>query len=133
MINGNDIMIFWAPADSQASPTLIGATRSNEGQSNCEMIEVASPTTGQWREFIAGRKDWQVNASYLVTAATGVLDLLKVGNEYKIQYRDRNGSTILQGNAILQACTISSIRGNIANGSFQFVGNGALTDQSPSS
>lgn len=119
MINGNDILIY---KDGVA----IAATRSNEAQTNCEMIEKASPTTGQWREFIAGRKDWSVNASFLASAVSNIQGLLTAGTPCVISFRDRSGNILLSGNAVCQQATYSAIRGNIANGTFIFVGNGEL-------
>ena len=123
-MNGNEILIY-----QNGLP--IAATKSNEVQNNCETVEISSPTTGQWRQFIPGRKNWSVNTSYLVTQAADISDLLHVGDTVILQFRNRSGSAILQGSAIVQTCTITAIRGNLAQGSFVFLGSGELANAGP--
>ena len=104
--------------------TAVAAARSCEVSVEAETIEVSSPSTGEWRSFIAGRKSWSVSCSYLVQApgterpqaGTSVLLSLTL-----------NGSTVLQGYAIVRACRISADIGSVAKGTFEFVGNGVLS------
>ena len=44
----------------------IAAAKSCELQVSCDDIEISSPTSGQWREFIADRKEWAVTTNHLV-------------------------------------------------------------------
>ena len=120
-MNGNYILLY---LDGVA----IAAVKSNTIKSKCDAIETASPSTGEWKTYIAGRKDWQMTTSYLVVADTGVRDLLKVGTTYTIKVKGRNSAdaTGVHGTAILSACDITATRGNLVQGSFQFTGNGAL-------
>ena len=121
--NGNDILIY-------RGNTLIAGTRSNEITTNAETIEVSSAINGQWKTFIAGRKDWSVTVNYLVPAVTNVSDLLTVGTSYTISVRTRSGSTVtsrLSGTAILKTCKITATKGNLIQGSFQFAGSGPLS------
>ena len=121
--NGNDILIY-------RGNTLIAGTRSNEITTNAETIEVSSASNGQWKTYIAGRKDWGVAVNYLVPAVTNVSDLLTVGTSYTISVRTRSGSTVtsrLTGTAILKTCKITATKGNLIQGSFQFVGSGPLS------
>ena len=53
-ILGNNILIY-------RNGTAIAGTVSNEIQSGAELIEISSPTSGQWKEYIAGRKNWSIN------------------------------------------------------------------------
>jgi predicted secreted protein len=93
------------------------------------MIEVTNPNSAQWRQFLAGRKQWTVNTAFLVLSASDTQKLLNIGTTYTLQFRDRSGSSILQGQAILKTCKISAVRGNLATGSFAFQGTGSLTNQ----
>lgn len=130
MINGNNIFIS---LDSNATTTPFAATKSNEIQTECETIEISSPTIGNWRQYITGRKEWSFTVSWLVGEQSKVSQLLNIGNSYTITICGRAGSTatsILQGSAILKTCKITATKGNLCTGSFQFVGNGALAEPS---
>ena len=122
-MNGSNIIITKKVGNDYVA---IAATKSNEVQVDCDIIEIASPDTGVWTTRIAGRKDWSLNLSYLVTAGTGVADLLQVGTEYDIRIQDRDGTNYVGGKAILKTCKQTASIGNLVQGSFQFVGNGAL-------
>ena len=49
-----------------ANGVAIAAAKSCELQVSCDDIEISSPTSGQWREFIADRKEWAVTTNHLV-------------------------------------------------------------------
>jgi len=119
--NGNDIIIL-------RNSTAIAGTRTDKVNTNADLMEVASSTTGQWKEYIAGRKDWSVNVSWLVVADSDMLDLLSIGTTYTLQIggRSATNANTLTGSAILKVCEVVSTRGNIAQGSFSFQGTGAL-------
>lgn len=118
--NGNTLLVY-------LGSSAIAGTKSNEIQCGCETIEVSSPTQGQWRSFIVGRKEWSVNVSYLVAAATDVgNNILRVGQTYTLRMYNRTGTLILLGQAICTTCKITATRGNLITGSFVFKGNGAL-------
>ena len=127
-MNGNNIIIT-------QGGLAIAATRSHEIQVESELIEISSPTSGVWREYIAGRKDWSVNVNVLVlgTAATqsatssNITDVLKVGNRYTLVIKDRSNTYSMTGDAILTVCRQTYTRGNLVQGTFQFKGTGALT------
>lgn len=131
MINGNNIFIS---LDSNATTTPFAATKSNEINTECETIEISSPTIGDWRQYIAGRKEWSFTVGWLVVACgTNIKNsleaLLEVGKSYTITICDRVGSTAtarLTGTTICTQARITAARGNIAQGSFSFRGNGAL-------
>lgn len=126
--NGNNILVY-------AGSTLIGCTKTNEIQTGCETIEISSPNQGAWRNYLVGRKEWSINVAYLVTdssalaisGGTGVKDLLQVGNSFTLSIKRRGHSSAdLSGSAILKSVKITATRGNLVQGSFQFVGNGSL-------
>ena len=117
-MNGNNILVY-------LDGTAIAGLRSNELQTEADVVEIASPTTGAWRSHIAGRKEWSVSAGWLVTVHTDIAKALSVGTSYTLRFGFRDGSG-LSGSAILTTCNITATRGNLVQGSFQFKGCGAL-------
>jgi predicted secreted protein len=128
--NGNNVLIY-------TNNHIIGGTRSSEIQTDGDTIEIASATQGAWREFMAGRKNWSITVNYLVapdtsalsiSGGTGLKDLLQVGNTFTLKIYKRGATAVvLQGNAILKTVKITATRGNLIQGTFQFVGNGSLS------
>jgi hypothetical protein len=123
-MNGNNIYIM-------CDGVIIAGTKSNEITSDTELLEVSGPKSGRSREYTIGRDEWGFTTSFLVLSNEHIKDLLKKGTTYDIQVVARNGSSstgLLQGKAILKNCKMTFTRGNLAQGSFQFVGNGPLED-----
>lgn len=119
-INGNNILIY---IDGAA----VAGTKSNEVQSNRELIEIASPTSGEWREFITGRKDWGFTVSWLVSSHSDIQQLLLSAGVVTVRIVGRGQSLGLTGRAIVQSCKMTFTRGNLAQGSLQLKGSGPLT------
>ena len=106
----------------------VGAARTDEIQVDGEQIEIASKTSGKWRQFLAGRNTWSVQTSYLVTAASDIRELLKVNTTVRLRI---GGSTMatgdyLTGYAIIKTQKLTAPIGGLANGTIVFLGNGAL-------
>ena len=122
--NGNNILIY-------KDGSVIAATKSNEMQTSCDTIEISSSSQGVWRQYLIGRKDWSVTTNFLVPAASNVWDLLRAGESCTVAFYARNGATltkILEGSAFITNVKITATRGNLAQGSFSFKGNGPLND-----
>ena len=119
---GNNIIVFM---NGQA----IAGTKSDEIQVDCETIEIASATDQAWTHYISGRKSWSLTVGWLVLANTDVRKALLVGSSVtiKIKGRGESDSNGVTGAAILKTVKITATRGNLAQGSFAFVGNGPLT------
>lgn len=124
-MNGNTILIYRG-STVVAATSLEGVT-SHTVDSDCETIEKASAEQQDFKEYVAGRKGWSIDVSYLVLSAAGIADPLTVGTTYYLVNRDRAGSTKIVGQAILQQCKQTYTRGNLVSGSFRFQGTGALT------
>jgi len=118
---GNNILVY-------LNGTAIAGTKSNEIQTECDMIEVTNQNSAQWRQYLAGRKNWSVSTGFLVLAGADIKKLLNVGTTYTLRFRDRAGSNIIEGQAILKTCKISATRGNLATGAFSFQGSGELAE-----
>ena len=119
---GNNIIVYM---NGQA----IAGTKSDEIQVDCETIEIASATDQGWAHYISGRKSWSLTVGWLVLANQDVRKALLVGSTVTIKIKGRGESDAngLSGSAILRTCKITAVRGNLAQGSFAFVGNGPLT------
>ena len=121
-INGNNILVY-------KGSTVIAGVKSNEISCDCELIEISSPSTGSWKQYIVGRKEWSLTVGYLVLSSVGVRELLNVGTSYslKIKGRSDSDSNGVSGTAYMKTCKITATKGNLVQGSFQFVGTSALT------
>ena len=119
---GNNIIVFM-------NGTAIAGTKSDEIQVESDTIEVASETDQDWVHRIAGRKSWSLNVGWLVLANQDVRKVLLADSVVTIKIKGRGESDAngLSGSAILRTCKVTAIRGNLATGSFAFVGNGPLT------
>ena len=120
--NGNNILIY-------VGGRLVAGTRSDEIQTDCGLIEISSPSNGEWAAYIAGRKSWAFSQSWLLPAASDLSRLLQVGQTVTIRILGRGASTGLTGTAIVRTCKITNTLGNLANGSFAFQGTGPLTQE----
>lgn len=127
-MNGINIYI----ALGQSTDPIAGA-RSDEIQTGCDAIEIASASEQQWREFVAGRKEWSVSVDWLLGTGRSLTDLLSVGQSYTLNIVSRSGSSgsaVLSGRAIMTQCRIRATTGNLVQGSFQFKGATALNASS---
>ena len=109
---GNNIIVYM---NGQA----IAGTKSDE-------IQV---TDQDWVHQIAGRKSWSLNVGWLVLANLDVRKVLLAGSAVTIKIKGRGASDAsgVTGAAILKTVKITATRGNLAQGSFAFTGNGPLT------
>lgn len=124
---GNNIYISVGVGTSSS---IIAGTKTNSIKVGAEMIEVSSPLSDKWKEFIAGRNEWSFTVGYLVLQDSQVLDLLNVGTKVNIQVVGRNGTSavvLLQGEAFIKEFDMNLTRGNLAQGSCSFQGTGPLT------
>ena len=115
---GNNILVYM-------NGTAIAGTKSDELQVDCDTISVASATDQDWEH---GRKKWSLSVGWLVLANEDVRKVLLAGSSVTIKIKGRGAadSSGVTGAAILKTCKISAVRGNLATGSFAFVGNGPL-------
>ena len=108
--------------------TAIAGAKSCEISIKGDQIETASPTTGEWRDFIAGRKEWSVTCGHLIPASGTPLksNAAMVNTVVTLTIEtDMTGDT-LTGQAIVDTWRASGTVGNLATGTFQFRGKGAL-------
>lgn len=120
-LKGNNILIY-------SNNVAIAGTRTDEIQTECEMLEISSPDTGTWRTYLAGMKGWSISVGFLVSTNSELKKLLQIGTTFPLTIHDRTGTAILGGNAICTKCNVKATRGNLVQGSFSFKGDGELID-----
>lgn len=119
---GKNLKIL-TPANDGYSSIIAGA-KSCEISVDGEQIEISSPGDGQWRNYLAERKGWQVSVGYLLAAGTFPTEAAMVNTTVTLVVSD--GTTMMQGQAIVKSWKATGNIGNLANGSFVFLGTGAL-------
>lgn len=127
---GNDIIMIASSTDDSSASTIVAATKSHDITVTCDTIETASPTQGQWREYLAGRKEWELSTSWLLVSQGFNTQMLKPGYTYSITIGQRATPTIsnsLTGNVICTQAHITATRGSLVQGSFKFKGTGTLS------
>ena len=119
--NGNDILVYM-------NGVAIASARSAEVRVDGELLEVASPTQGDWREFLAGRKEWDVQVGYLVVANADLAKLVTVNQKVTLTINGRNAGDTpgLTGTAFIRTAKQTYTRGSLIQGSFAFQGSGPL-------
>lgn len=122
--HGKDIIIY---RDGVA----IAGTRSNESESQADLIQKSSPNTAEWKEYVAGDKSWMMQTNFLLPAVSNIEEMLNVGNTYTLLF-GATGQTDatkhgLAGTAILRQYRITATLGNLVQGTFVFQGTGELT------
>ena len=126
MIHGINILLT-------INGAVVGAMKSCSLTFDAEVMEVSSPTTGTFKQYIVGRKSWKLSSGYLVT--TVKTNLMKVGTSVTVKFGVRDDSQsdhisttdFVTGTAIVTACRIDGTVGSLATGSFEFVGSGTLS------
>lgn len=84
IIHGGEIFI--TNTDGTA---FVYAAKSCEINAQCEMLEVSSPQSGKWRSWLAGRCQWSVGISHLVTSIPGLFP--KLGDSATIYVKGVEG------------------------------------------
>lgn len=119
MINGQKILLY-------LNGNALAASKSAELSYSCDTIESASPSSGTSRDYVAGRTDWSITASWLVPSSADMkTQILRVGQTYTIRHGD--SGNYLTGSAICVECRVDAAWGSLVKGSFKFKGTGPLT------
>lgn len=121
VIHGRNLIIM-------VGGTAIAGAKSCEINVDGEQIETASASTGTWRTFLAGRKEWSVSCGFLIPASDTPLksEVAMVNTTVTLTVQSGLSGDTLTGSAIVKAWKASGTIGNLSQGSFQFRGNGAL-------
>lgn len=127
-MTGKDIKLVLLQGGTALASTAI---KSHDIEAQAEMIERASATQQEWKEYVTGHKGWKVTASYLLLTSSKVTDLLYVGQTFDVQLKVGE-VTLLTGQVLTQSVKHTATIGNLAQGSFSFLGNGPLSTVSSS-
>lgn len=120
---GKNLQIL-KPVSGGYSP-IIAAARSCEINIDGDQLEVSSPNDGAWQHFVAGRKGWSISVGYLLGAGTFPTEAAMVNTTVTVVVYD--GTTKMQGSAIVKSWHATGNLSNLATGSFVFLGNGPLS------
>lgn len=115
-IKGTDLIVT-------VDGTAIAAAKSCDIDISSETIEVSSPSQGTYKHYIAGRKTWTVTTNHLVLAVGN--NAAMVGTTVTLVF-GVEGSDTITGTAVVTKWKCTGTRGNLAQGSFQFQGTGAI-------
>lgn len=136
---GKDIIVFIG-ADEQHLAAIAAGTECSL-EMDAELLEKASPTTGQWKEYKTKRKGWSVSASVMLDSANKDVLAGLLGGETFISFeynptplegittdRVHNASAYIcyKGNAICNKVQINAKHKDMVTASVSFQGNGAL-------
>ena len=121
MKKGNDLIV-------SVDGVAVAASKSCTVETGCQTKEAGMKGTGCWKQYVAGRKDWEVSASWLVGDSTKIKSLLsRTGQRVRLSWKMRDdASDTMGGDALVTVCKVSGTRGNLVQGSFTFKGTGAL-------
>lgn len=118
VIHGRDLII-------SLNGTAIAAARSCDISVEDDMIEVTSPSSGRAKAYRAGRYGWTVDVSCLVLSPDMV-----ISTGQQLTFSCKVGSTTyLTGSVIRKGSKITGSVGNLAQGSYSFIGTGPLSAQ----
>jgi len=121
-IKGQDLLI-------SLNGTVIAAAKSCDIEVDCDLPEVSSPNSSEYRSFRAGRKSWRVSVNHLIpTTGLAVLNVKNVGTSYtlKAYVRDNPSVDSIEGTAFLKTARRTGTWGNLVQGSWIFQGSGDI-------
>ena len=104
----------------------VAGARSCTISTDAETIEKASATNAKAREYLPGRTGWQVSCSHLVVDSQYISLPLSVGMVVDVQLVHKDTGIGLKGTAIIKKCDMTMTLGNLAQGSLNLLGTGAL-------
>jgi len=121
VILGKNIFIY---NGATGTTKLIAAAKSCTISKKIDLIEKASSTQADAKEFTTGRYEWDVAIDHLVSSGAPFEGLLAVGQTYTISVVI--GETRKTGSVICQQADISGPVGGLGKGNVKFKGTGRL-------
>ena len=123
-MTGKDIIVILSQNNVAMASTCI---KSQDIKVDADMMEKASQTQHEWKEYAAGRKGWQLSINYLVLTSTKILDLLLAGGTFTVTMRESGTQTGgVTGTALLRSVGQVFTVGSLAQGNFSLLGSGPL-------
>jgi predicted secreted protein len=136
-LKGREVMIF--TGDSHATTQAVGCSTACELEISCDAIEISSPSSGQARDYLAGRTGWRMSLDKLLLLPD-FYDGIKVGTKIVVWFaysinskegispEDRFAAHYYEGAALVTRWVCSAKNGDFASGTFEFLGCGPLSD-----
>lgn len=121
-IKGQDLLI-------SLNDTVIAACKSCDIEADCDLLEVSSPSSSDYRTYRPGRKSWRVQVNHLIpTSGLGVLTVKNIGTSYTLKAYVRGNPSVdkIEGTAILKTARRTGTWGNLMQGQWSFVGSGDI-------
>ena len=114
--------------------TPIACAKSGSLNEQKDMLPVASPTSGKWKENLPGRREWSVSVDALITTTAENLNTLQSAydNDTLLTLRiyDTQYGYNRTGTAYIQSLNVVAQEGSLAKLTATFVGTGSLTNYS---
>lgn len=111
---------------------IVAKARSCQLNVQCDVTEIASATSGNWKQFLAGRKEWEIDVTTFVDVVKTGYEL--VGQTVTVEFGQVSASSRadlstdkLSGSAIVTMYAIGGEVKGLATSQMKFKGNGALT------
>lgn len=112
--------------------TIIACAKSCKLNVTCDLTEIASPTSGTWKQWLAGRKEWDMDLTKFVSVIRYGYNL--VGQTVTVEIgqvlssdRTELTSDKLTGTAIVTAYALSGEVKGLSTAQFQLKGSGSLS------
>lgn len=116
MIKGSNIKVY------QWGNVIAHATSCNI-RTNSDVLESSSATSERAKKYLAGRTDWQVSITKLVSNMTN--DFVMVGNTYPISFMVSD-TDMVTGMAICLEVSGTFTNGKLSTAYCKFIGTGEL-------
>jgi len=117
MIHGRELKIY-------KNGEAIACSTSCNYEANAEVIEVASATSANAKEYIVGKQSWTVENSSLFATTSNFN--LATGDEVDLRFR--SNTTEYGGRARCTSCKLVATIGNLCKYTATFVGDGIIND-----
>lgn len=107
---------------------IVAALVTQDITASADRIAIAGATQGQWEEYVAGQKKWEVSAGWLVSNGGQLTDdMLQTGETFVLTFLNREMPTdSVFGRATLKTCDVRATKGNLVQGNFKFEGTDEL-------
>jgi hypothetical protein len=120
VLRGQDIVITEDDGSS-----FIAAAKSHVIDIQCDEIETAGGDSPDYKDFIAGRKEWTVSIAHLIGDISE--DAIRIGRTYEIWELNRRTQQLRTlGTVVCTRASITATKGSLVSGSLLFRGKGKI-------
>lgn len=123
-IHGKDLLLF-------SGQEAIGASTACTFDVDADLIEISSPTSAIWKDYITSRKSWAMSNNMIATERSISYWAGLVGHVIFVQCRTLDDSDCICGYAILKKVTGRGSVKNLSTLSLALQGCGVLSNEVP--